>query len=109
MYTEIVAVQGVERGLIVSSIVAVIGLVLFTGNIIVSIIASIVLVINIMYMLAFYQLIGWELGAIEAVRLLFTTIHFCRFPSPFLWVSLWIISSTLLMLIVPQMFTLVIH
>jgi len=69
VFTEIVAVQGVEKGLIVSSLVALIGLIIFTGNIIVSLIAAIVLSANIIYMLAFYQLIGWSLGAIEAISI----------------------------------------
>ena len=68
VFTEIVAVEGVKKGLIVSSSVAIGGLILFTGNVFVSIIASVVLIGNIMYMLAFYQIIGWELGAIEAVN-----------------------------------------
>ena len=78
-YTEVAAVNGITQSLIISSCVAIAGLLLFTGmlaslskvivsgNVIVSIIATIILVANIIFLLAFYQLMGWTLGAIEAV------------------------------------------
>jgi len=69
VFTEISAVNGIEQGIAISSTVALLGLLIFTRNILVSLLAAICLIINIVMVLAVYWLMGWMLGAIEAISI----------------------------------------
>jgi len=69
MITEIVAVNGITFGLIVATTVALGSVLLFTLNIFISLIAIISILGNILCVLAFFQLVGWTLGAVEALSI----------------------------------------
>lgn len=67
MFTEVVAVNGIFYGVVVSAIVAMLSLTVFTGNVIVALLAVISITGNLATMLALYALWGWTLGAVEAI------------------------------------------
>lgn len=56
-------------GLVSSSLCTLIGLVFFTSNLIVSLLAMISIVISILLTLALFWLLGWTLGPIEAISI----------------------------------------
>lgn len=68
VFTEVAAVNGIQQGLAISCAIAIAGLLLFSGNIIVSFLALIVLITNVVFMLAFYKFMNWDIGIIEAVK-----------------------------------------
>lgn len=76
VFTEVAAVNGIQQGLLISCAIAVLGLVIFSGNIIVALMATIVLIVNIIMMLAFYKIMDWDIGIIEAVSLFFSNQPF---------------------------------
>ena len=67
VFTEVVAVNGIKYGVIVATVVAMLCLVLFTGNIFVAMLAVASIGANVLTMLALYSLWGWTLGAVEAI------------------------------------------
>jgi hypothetical protein len=67
VFTEVSAVQGIVKSLLISSSVSIGGLLLFTGDFLVTFYAFLSLLCNTIFMLAIYKLLGWTLGAIEAV------------------------------------------
>ena len=69
VFTEVVAVDGIVYGVTVSAIVALGCLAVFTGNVLVALLAVKSIAANIVTMLALYQLWGWSLGAIEAISI----------------------------------------
>eukprot|EP00029_Vermamoeba_vermiformis_P000282 TRINITY_DN1030_c0_g1_i4.p1 TRINITY_DN1030_c0_g1~~TRINITY_DN1030_c0_g1_i4.p1 ORF type:complete len:1469 (+),score=345.30 TRINITY_DN1030_c0_g1_i4:97-4503(+) len=69
MITEVVAVSGIKWGLIVSAIVALGSILVFTGNIVVSILAIVSVLGNIAVMLGCFWLFGWSLGVVEALSI----------------------------------------
>jgi hypothetical protein len=62
------AVNGIAYGLAISFGFAFVGLWLFTGNLPVAVLACFCLTLNVFFMLAFYLMMGWTMGIIEAVR-----------------------------------------
>ena len=69
VFTETVAVNGVVMSVVFSIIVAFASLILFTGNVIVSLLAVLSIVCNIFMTLALYDVWGWELGVVEAISI----------------------------------------
>jgi predicted RND superfamily exporter protein len=69
MITEVVAVSGIKWGLIVSAIVALGSILVFTGNIVVSILAIVSVLGNIAVMLGCFWIFGWSLGVVEALSI----------------------------------------
>lgn len=67
--TEVVAVDNIEKGLIVSTTVAVLGALFFTHNVIIAGLVFVVLLGTILSSLAFFRLMGWELGIVEAISI----------------------------------------
>ncbi len=69
MITEVVAVSGIKWGLIVSAIVALGSILVFTGNLVVSILAIVSVLGNIAVMLGCFWIFGWSLGVVEALSI----------------------------------------
>lgn len=69
MITEVVAVSGIKWGLIISAIVALGSILVFTGNIVVSILAIVSVLGNIAVMLGCFWIFGWSLGVVEALSI----------------------------------------
>lgn len=69
MITEVVAVSGIKWGLIVSAIVALGSILVFTGNIVVSVLAIVSVLGNIAVMLGCFWIFGWSLGVVEALSI----------------------------------------
>lgn len=67
--TEVVAVQSILQGLVISTTVAVMGALFFTHNIIIAAHVLLVLIGTIVSSLAFFRLMGWELGIVEAISI----------------------------------------
>lgn len=67
--TEVVAVDSIVKGLVVSTTVAVIGALLFTHNVIIAALIFFVLLGTIVSSLAFFRIMGWELGIVEAISI----------------------------------------
>ena len=90
IFTEVAAVNGIQQGLAVSCAVATAGLLLFSGNIIVSFLAMIVLIMNVVFMLAFYKFMDWDIGVIEAVKIKLTFVTITKlFLIGFYYNSCW--------------------
>jgi len=66
-FTEIVAVQGTAIGIVMSTLVAFFTVLLFTGNFRISILAIITISSIVITMFAFFKLMNWNFGIIEAV------------------------------------------
>jgi hypothetical protein len=69
VFTEVVAVNGIYYGVILTAIVLVLCLAFFTDNVIVSLLAMLSIGGNLVVMLALYEVWGWTLGAIEAISI----------------------------------------
>jgi len=67
--TEVVAVYNIIYGLCVSSGVAIVGTLLFTGNLVLTALVTLTLIGTVVCSLAFFHLMGWTLGAIEAISI----------------------------------------
>lgn len=68
-WMETSLVQGIVGGLAFSSIVALASLIIVVGNVITSLFATAVIVVNISVVLGLFWLMGWNLGAIEAISI----------------------------------------
>jgi PERQ amino acid-rich with GYF domain-containing protein len=67
--TEVVAVDNIVKGLIVSTTVAVLGALFFTLNVVIAGLVFVVLLGTILSSLAFFRIMGWELGIVEAISI----------------------------------------
>lgn len=67
--TEVVAVDNIVKGLIVSTTVAVIGALFFTLNVVIAGLVFVVLLGTILSSLAFFRMMGWSLGIVEAISI----------------------------------------
>lgn len=68
-WMETSLVQGIVGGLAFSSAVALVSLVAVVGNVITSLFATLVIIVNIAVVLGLFWLLGWSLGAIEAISI----------------------------------------
>lgn len=69
MATEVAAVEGTKLAILISTGFAVGAIVIFTGNVIIALLALVSLLTIVATVLGFFQIIGWRLGIIEAVSI----------------------------------------
>ncbi|GMH36912.1 hypothetical protein BSKO_04785 [Bryopsis sp. KO-2023] len=67
IWTEREVVQSTKWAIAIAGVCALLAIVVFTGNLCMALLALINLVCVISVMLGFFYLIGWEMGAIEAI------------------------------------------
>jgi hypothetical protein len=87
-WMETSLVRGIVGGLAFSSAVALLSLIVVVGNVVTSLFATLVIIVNICVVLALFWLLGWQLGAIEAISItvlvgLSVDYVFRTRPSPF--------------------------
>jgi hypothetical protein len=67
--TEYAAVKNIIVGLVVSTSIAVLAAFLFTFNVVIALLVLLVLIGIVITCLAFFQVVGWQLGVIEAISI----------------------------------------
>ncbi|XP_031555495.1 protein dispatched homolog 3-like [Actinia tenebrosa] len=80
MYMEIVAVNGAIYGIVFSLVLCTAAVIIFTGHLVLSFIVILTILGVLCFVVAIFYLLGWHLGAIEAISLSIlvgTSVDYC--------------------------------